>query len=240
MGHLLGSRESHRLAADRVVLAEGVPLPVVVHEDPLQVRMALELDPHEVVRLALVPVGGRPDGDYARNRLSFLAPDLEPDAWCPAGAGDDCDEVIRDREALRFRLGLLREAPGAGPVDVAPAAMSPVAGHGAVVPAEVVGSSDVGEEVEAALVAQVLRCLAKLRRLDDHGRFAAFLGHRCEPGDVGEVHDATPRISYAGGTPARIFSCSRTMPSRSASGRGGQPGTCTSTGTTLSTPWRTA
>ena len=39
--------------------------------------------------------------------------------------------------------------------------MSPVAGHGALVPAEVVGSSDVGEEVEAALVAQVLRCLAK-------------------------------------------------------------------------------
>ena len=33
------------------------------------------------------------------------------------------------------------------------------------------------------------------------------------------------------------FSCSRTIPSISASGRGGQPGTWTSTATILSTPW---
>src|SRR4029079_9729123 len=118
--------------------------------------------------------------------------------------------------------------------------MSPVAGYCALVPAEVVGRGDVGEEVEASLVAQVFRRLAQLRRLDDHSRLAPLLGHRREPRDVGEPHDAPPRIPYAGGTPARIFSCSRTMPSRSASGRGGQPGTCTSTGTTLSTTWRTA
>src|SRR5438128_1446219 len=37
----------------------------------------------------------------------------------------------------------------------------------------------------------------------------------------------------------RILSCSRISPYRSASGRGGQPDTYTSTGTTLSTPWST-
>jgi hypothetical protein len=37
--------------------------------------------------------------------------------------------------------------------------------------------------------------------------------------------------------PFAIFSRSRSTPSVSASGRGGQPGTYTSTGTTVSTPW---
>jgi len=49
---------------------------------------------------------------------------------------------------------------------------------------------------------------------------------------------ATGRRSYAGGTPARTASCRRMIPSISASGRGGQPGTWMSTGTILSTPWR--
>ena len=53
------------------------------------------------------------------------------------------------------------------------------------------------------------------------------------PGTPSKVTAATPRISYAGGTPAMIFSCRRTMPSISASGRGGQPGTCMSTGDDL-------
>ena len=53
-------------------------------------------------------------------------------------------------------------------------------------------------------------------------------------------YPATPRISYAGGMPALIRSCSRTMPSISASGRGGQPGTYMSTGMILSTPCSTA
>src|SRR5436190_739169 len=40
----LGVREADRLAADRVVLPQRVPVPVVLHDQPLQVRMALELD----------------------------------------------------------------------------------------------------------------------------------------------------------------------------------------------------
>jgi hypothetical protein len=60
-----------------------------------------------------------------------------------------------------------------------------------------------------------------------------------EAGDTLVGQDATPRISYAGGTPALIFSCSRTIPSTSASGRGGQPGTWMSTGVILSTPCST-
>src|SRR5215213_5632898 len=194
-----------------------MPLPVVVHEDPLQVRMALERDPHEVVGLALVPVGGRPDGDHAGNGLFLFAPDLEPDARRAAGARYDLDEVVRDREALRLRLRLSREPPGSGPVDVASLSMAPIAGNRALVPAEVVGRGDVGEEVEAALVAQEFRRFPQPPCLHDHRGLAAVLGHRGEPGDVGERHEATPRMSYAGGTPARIFSCNRTMPSRSAS-----------------------
>ena len=38
----------------------------------------------------------------------------------------------------------------------------------------------------------------------------------------------------------RIFACSLRMPSSSISGRGGQPGTYMSTGTTWSTPWTSA
>ena len=52
----------HQLARalERVVLALRVPLPLVRHQDPPQVRMAGEPDPEHVERLALEPVGGRP------------------------------------------------------------------------------------------------------------------------------------------------------------------------------------
>ena len=77
------------------------------------------------------------------------------------------------------------------------------------------------------LVAQVRRRLEQLRRLDDDGRLAERAPLLDEAGDVlvRRAQGATSRISYAGGTPARTASCSRTIPSISASGRGGQNGT---------------
>src|SRR5262245_29129133 len=50
-----------RDAAQRVVLALRVALPVVRHEDPGQPRVAVEDDAEHVVRLPLLPVGRRVD-----------------------------------------------------------------------------------------------------------------------------------------------------------------------------------
>src|SRR5438105_15266056 len=57
---LLLLREADGLTADRIVLAQRVALPVVVHQDPAQVRVPRDLDPHQVERLALLPLGCRP------------------------------------------------------------------------------------------------------------------------------------------------------------------------------------
>src|SRR5437867_12944519 len=110
----------------------------------------------------------------------------------------------------------------------------------ALAPAEVVDGRDVGEEVEALLVPEVRAGLDDARRVDDERRLAVRLLALDEPGDSLVSQLATPRISYAGGTPALIFSWRRPMPSMSASGRGGQPGAWMSTATVLSTPWRIA
>src|SRR6476661_3343752 len=61
----LGVREPDRLAAERIVLAQRMPFPVVVHQDPGEVRVACERDSHQVELLAFVPVRGRPDGNDA-------------------------------------------------------------------------------------------------------------------------------------------------------------------------------
>ena len=110
----------------------------------------------------------------------------------------------------------------------------------AFAPAEVVDGRDVGQEVEALFVAEVRAGLDEASQVDDQRRLAVRLPALDEPGDSLEGQLATPRISYAGGTPALIFSWRRMMPSTSASGRGGQPGTWMSTATILSTPWRMA
>ena len=124
-------------------------------------------------------------------------------------------------------------------MDVAAADRADVARDLLLAPAEVVGGGDVGEEVEAVLVAEERARLDEPGGVDDERRLAERLARLDDAGHAGvRRHSATPRISYAGGTPPRIFSCSRTIPSISASGRGGQPGTWMSTGTILSTPWR--
>src|SRR4051812_43274303 len=92
-------READGLAADRIVLAQRVALPVLGHEKPFEVRVAFEHDPHQVELLALVPVAGRPDRDDARHTLALVGPALEPRA---RRALSQREQVIADREALRL------------------------------------------------------------------------------------------------------------------------------------------
>jgi hypothetical protein len=199
--------------------------------------MAVEPDAHHVEGLPLVPVGGRPNRHDAGDALAVLEPHLDADGGrSPA----DCQQVVVDGEPGRLRIRRSRVALRAQRVDVAAGRGAVVAGDLARAPAEVVDGRDVGEEVEALLVAEVRAGLDDPGRIDDERRLAVRVLALDEPGNPFEGQLATPRISYAGGTPALIFSWSRTMPSSSASGLGGHPGTWMSTGTILSTPWRIA
>src|SRR4051812_50090643 len=78
-------------------------LPVVLHQDPAEVRVALDPDAHHVPGLTLVPVRGRPDGHDARDRLVLVEPD--PDAY--AARTRDRDQLVIHREALPLWLGAL-------------------------------------------------------------------------------------------------------------------------------------
>src|SRR6266550_1890337 len=167
--HLRFSRKSDRLAADRVVLAQRVALPVVVHEDAALVRVAVEAEAHEVERFALVPIRSRPDADETRNLLVFVDPDLKPHARC---ARTKTEQVVTDREAARLfprqPLVPLRR----GLVQVATAMRADVTGHALPAPTQVVGSRDVREVVEAERVTQMQRRVREAWRVDDHGRLA--------------------------------------------------------------------
>src|SRR5918992_3452602 len=46
---------------NHIILAERMTLPIIGEEDPSQVRMPLEPNAEEVVRLSLVPVGCAPE-----------------------------------------------------------------------------------------------------------------------------------------------------------------------------------
>jgi hypothetical protein len=59
----------------------------------------------------------------------------------------------------------------------------------------VVRGGDIGEEVEAELVAQVSRGLGESRRIDDERRLAVPLLNLDQPRNAVEVQEATPRIS---------------------------------------------
>ena len=89
--------------------------------------------------------------------------------------------------------------------------------------------------VPADLADGVLEVLAQpgQDRLEGVGRL------ELEPG-AGGHRDASSSTSLDRGSPFMIFSCSLRMPWISISGRGGQPGTYMSTGTSWSTPWTIA
>jgi hypothetical protein len=103
--------------------------------------------------------------------------------------------VVVHREALRLRLRGLGEALRAGQVEVAAAGRADVAGDAVAAPAEVIGRSDVREEVEAFAVAQVLARLDQPGRIDNQGRLAVRLAGLDEAGDAFVGQLATPRIS---------------------------------------------
>src|SRR5581483_1847657 len=198
-----------------------------LHQDPPKVRVPLDRNPHQVPGLALEPVRGRPDRDDALDRLAVVEPHLQPHA---RRAFLEPQQVVVHREALRLRRRQARVTLRAGGVQVAPGGGTDVAGDALLAPAEVVGGGDVREEAEVELVAEVEARLAQPRGVDDERRLAVRLLRLDEARDARVVvQEATPRISYAGGTPASTFSCRRTMPSSSASGRGGHPGTWMST-----------
>src|SRR5207237_2774736 len=103
-------------------------------------------------------------------------------------------------------------------VEVAAASVADVAGEAGPAAAEVVRRRDVGEEVGPLDVPEVCAGVGQAGRIDDERRLVVRLAGLDEAGNALVGQDATPRISYAGGTPALIFSCSRTMPSTRASG----------------------
>src|SRR5262249_38909105 len=160
--------------------------------------------------------------------LAVVDPDLQSHARC---AGLQREQVEADGEPFRLRRRQPLKALRHRPVQVATTGRPDVARDGALTPAEVIRRSDVGEEVGAELVPQMARRFRQARGVDDERRLALRFADLDEPGNAPVVQEATPRSSYAGGTPAITFSCSRTMPSISASGRGGHPGTWMSTAT---------
>src|SRR5215203_1812538 len=171
--------EADGLAAERIILAQRVPLPVILHDDPSEVGVPLEADPHQVPRLPLVPVGRRPDRHDARDGFAVVEPHLDTDAWRTLAQRE---QVVVDREPLRLRrrdarvaLGSGRPAEAAGEVEVAPEPRAVVPGHAARTPAEVVGRGEVGEEAEALDVTEVETRLHQTRRVDDERRLAVLL-----------------------------------------------------------------
>src|SRR5215212_7123894 len=71
-------REVHRLAADRVVSPQRMAVPAVRHHDPREIRVPLELDPEQVVHLALVPVGAGEQAGDAGGLVVGLSLEAQP------------------------------------------------------------------------------------------------------------------------------------------------------------------
>src|SRR5580693_8362941 len=91
-----------RDAAEWIVLALRMPLPVVGHLDSGQRWMAVEDDPEEVVGLALVPVVGRVDPIQRRDmRITVRRRHFQPE---PAVVGDRLQRV----HGVQFPAGLVR------------------------------------------------------------------------------------------------------------------------------------
>src|SRR3989304_2073152 len=60
-------RELDLFIAQRVILAQRMPLPIRRHEQPAQIRVAREADAEHVENLALVPVGAGEDLHHTRH-----------------------------------------------------------------------------------------------------------------------------------------------------------------------------
>ena len=103
--------------------------------------------------------------------------------------------MVVDGEARGLGLRRARQPLRAQSVEIAARARPVVAGDSPLAPAEVVGRGDVGEEVEALLVAQVRAGLEEPRCVDDEGRLAVGVAALDEARNPLERQLATPRIS---------------------------------------------
>ena len=124
-------------AAERVVLALRVALPVVRHLDPGQRRMPVEDDAEEVPGLPLVPVAGRVHAGQRGNvRVGVRRADLQPH---PAVVGDG-QEVVH-RVQLAADLGrVVHAGHAAAQLEAQRRVVAQLRGHlGQLVPADVQG-----------------------------------------------------------------------------------------------------
>src|SRR5262245_57598726 len=205
------------------VLAQRMTGPILGHQDAAQVGVALEGDAEQVEDLPLLPVGVAPDLAHRRHhrvvarRVGF---EDEPVAMRVR------EEMIDDLDDVPFRVvhpRLVREA---------------VEAQRRIVAQEARDLGDLGGRHHYARVVAragqladgVAEAGAQLRV--DAGRVLRRHGPRYARRPAGSVLRTSQRSCC-------IFSWSFMSPSMSASGRGGQPGTYTSTGITRSTPSHT-
>src|SRR5271156_6827697 len=59
------------LFQDVVILAQGVPFPLIGEQDAFKIRVTFENDAEHVVAFAFEPIGGGPDFDNASDRVIF-------------------------------------------------------------------------------------------------------------------------------------------------------------------------
>ena len=78
------------------------PFPVLRQEDTLQLGMPQELDPVEIVRFTLVPVGRAPDVGDAGDSLAVVATDLDGHEVVRAEGIEVVDDVETRRPPGRF------------------------------------------------------------------------------------------------------------------------------------------
>ena len=86
----LGVR-SHLRGPARIILPQGMPFPVVGHEQPAEIGVALETNPEHVENFPLVPVGRRPQIGYVRVVRVFS---LQVDFQAQAAGGLEGEQMI--------------------------------------------------------------------------------------------------------------------------------------------------
>src|SRR6185295_6497472 len=80
---------------DWIILAQRIALPVLGHQQPARIRMAVEDDAEEIPHLALEPVRGRPD---AAHRADVRVATGEPHLDADPRAAFEGDEDVHDLE----------------------------------------------------------------------------------------------------------------------------------------------
>src|ERR1700728_595165 len=130
-----GFLELHGNPPHAVVLAQGVALPVVGHEDPGEIGVPGKADAHQVEDLALHRIGARIEVEKGRDDrvgLGYLHPEAD------AAPGRERQEVHDDLEALGGdpvgqRPAGMTEIVNSAEVRTQLAATGPLVGHRAVV-----------------------------------------------------------------------------------------------------------